>query len=121
MYKTDKNFFNYRHYSFTIMDSIMPDIVRGIEIWLGPFHEQNYNKLNRLCERIQQTLLMMRYEAQLTQQSQYTLTLWLEVFQFLTDNSIATKTEITWKILLLREFGEISTDVEYYMITKLLT
>ena len=102
------------------MDSIVPDVLEGIAIWLGPFHEQNYNKLNRLCERIQQTILRMRYEGQLTLQSQHTSTLWLEIFQFLTDNSIATKKEITWKILQLREFGEISTDVEYYMIIKLL-
>ena len=110
----------YCHWSFDIMDTITPDVVEGVDIWLGGLNDEKYKKLNILCERIQQTVLKMKYEGHLTPQSQYTSTLWTEIFKFLTGNLIATRGEITWKILHLREFGEISMDLAYHMIIKLL-
>ena len=95
------------------MESIIPDVIEVIDIWLGGFNEQKCNKLNNLCERIQKTV-------QTTPQIQYTSSLWLDIFKFLTDNSHTTKEEMVWKVLLLRESGEISRNITYKMIIKLL-
>ena len=102
------------------MESILTDIVDAIDIWLENLtvKEEKYNQVQNTQDRIQQTILQMRFEGEVSAEIQNIANLWIEILNLL--SSDAYKEELVMKILLLFEIGGISRSLTYQFIVNLL-
>ena len=101
------------------MDSILTDIVEAIDIWLDNLtvKEEKYNQIQNTQDRIQQTLLQLKYEGEVSTEIQFIANLWTDIL-----NSLGTDTsreQLIMKILMLFESGGISRDLAYQLIVAL--
>ena len=100
------------------MDSILTDIMEAIDNWLDnlTIMEERYNQIQNTQDRIQQTLLQMKYEGEVSPEIQFIANLWTEILNLLnTDN----KKQLLMNILLLFETGGISRVFAYYLIVNI--
>ena len=98
------------------MDSILTDVVEVIDIWLDNLtvKQEKYNQIQNPQDRIQQTLLQMQYEGEVSAEIQLIANLWIDILNLLTSES--ERGELVMKILLLFETTTISRDFAYQLI-----
>ena len=99
------------------MDSILTDVMTAIDDWLDnlTIKEEKYNQIQNAQDRIQQTLLQMQFEGEVSTEIEFIGNLWIDILN--TDNP----EELLMKILMLLEIGAISRDLTYQLIVKLFT
>lgn len=89
----------------------------AIDDWLDnlTIKEEKYNQIQNAQDRIQQTLLQMQFEGEVSTEIEFIGNLWIDILN--TDNP----EELLMKILMLLEIGAISRDLTYQLIVKLFT
>ena len=87
----------------------------AIDDWLESLtiKEEKYNQIQNTQERIQQTLLQIQFEGEVSTDIEFIGNLWIDILN--TDN----KEQLLMKILTLLELGVISRDLTYQLIVKL--
>ena len=96
------------------MDSILTDIMQAIDDWLESLtiKEEKYNQIQNAQERIQQTLLQMQFEGEVSTEVEFIGNLWVDIL------NTESKEQLLMKILMLMEIGGISRDLTYQLILK---
>ena len=87
----------------------------AIDDWLESLtiKEEKYNQIQNTQERIQQTLLQIQFEGEVSTDIEFIGNLWIDILN--TDN----KEQLFMKILMLLEIGAISRVLTYQLIVKL--
>ena len=105
--------------SFTTMDSIIPDILRALDIWLAELEgiEQRNLKLDKMRARINRTVDQIHMEGLLSipdmARLEYVAKLWVDVLALI---QTGDKRILVTKILQLFDSGEISLVLTSEMI-----
>ena len=111
------------------MDSIVTDVVQTIDIWLEDQQDEKLtlrggtiNKILNTRQRIQEILLQLQFEGELSSELECVGTLWIDFLDLLTDGQDISSTEkkkkLIQKVLLLLELDLISRHLAFNMITK---
>ena len=91
------------------------DIMEAIDDWLESLtiKEEKYNEIQTIQDKIQQTLLQMKYEGELSTEVQFIGNLWIDIL------NTVNKEQLLMKILMLLEIGGISRNFAYQLIVNL--
>ena len=91
------------------------DIMEAIDDWLESLtiKEEKYNEIQTTQDKIQQTLLQMKYEGELSTEVQFIGNLWIDIL------NTVNKEQLLMKILMLLEIGGISRNFAYQLIVNL--
>lgn len=108
------------------MDSIVADVVKAVDLWLEELslREETINRLLHTRQRIQQILLQMQFEGELSSEIQQVGALWVDILILLADGRQDTATiekkkkDLVQKVLLLLELDVISRHLAFSMITR---
>ena len=124
------------HDSFDNMEAVSQDIVSAIDIWLEDLtdKEEGFKRINGTCEKIEHTILQMRYEGESSPEIEFIANTWTEILSLLTntdqqntsytinenDGSILRKEQkLIFKILSIFECKHISKQLVCEMIMKI--
>ena len=88
--------------------------MQAIDDWLESLtiKEEKYNQIQNAQERIQQTLLQMQFEGEVSTEVEFIGNLWVDIL------NTESKEQLLMKILMLMEIGGISRDLTYQLILK---